>query len=275
MLRLSFCYKEENKNVKRSRMHSLARRGVLSAVCAVLFFLSATALLWGPLHASRQEKAQNNLLPSTAQSTVSSKPAQESTDSPAVLPQYEELVAQNPDMVGWVRIDGTGIDYPVMYTGDDFYLEHDFDRCPSQSGVPYIDKRCSVEPFGTNTIVYAHNMKNGSMFARLLRYQDKRYYEQHPTIRFDTLYKEQEYDILAVFESKVYKKSDTVFKHYNFLNAQSEQEFEKYIQGIQAQALYDTGVTAQYGDELITLMTCAYHTENGRFVVVAKKKSAE
>lgn len=275
MLRLSFCYKEENKNVKRSRMHSLGRRGVLSAVCAVLFLLSAAALLWGPLHASRQEKAQNNLLPSTAQSTVSSKPAQESTDSPAVLPQYEELVAQNPDMVGWVRIDGTGIDYPVMYTGDDFYLEHGFDRRPSQSGVPYIDKRCSVGPFGTNTIVYAHHMKNGTMFARLLRYKDKLYYEQHPTIRFDTLYEEQEYDILAVFESKVYKKSDTVFKHYNFLNAESEQEFNEYIQGIGAQALYDTGVTAQYGDELITLMTCAYHTENGRFVVVAKKKSAE
>lgn len=89
-------------------------------------------------------------------SPISSDPAEQpsTSEAPIILEQYNELYKQNSDMVGWVRIDGTTIDYPVMYTGDDFYLGHGFDKEESKSGVPFIDKRCSVEPMGTNTIIY-------------------------------------------------------------------------------------------------------------------------
>lgn len=260
-------------NIEKYRRYGW--RGLLFTVCAVLFLFSAGLLISEQVHTAQQEVALNNLRPNTAQSTISSELPQEPGALPSVLPQYRELLEQNSDLAGWIRIDGTGIDYPVMYTGDDFYLEHDFNRKPSPHGVPYIDKRCTIDPLGTNTILYAHHMKNGSMFARLLRYKDPAFYQQHPVIRFDTLYREQEYDILAVFESKVYRKNEDVFKHYNFLQAESEQQFNEYLAGIQALSLYDTGVTAAYGDTFITLMTCAYHTENGRFVVVAKQRNAE
>lgn len=197
----------------------------------------------------------------------------ESMEAPTktILKNYEVLSARNKDMIGWLKIEGTNIDYPVMYTGDDFYLTHDFDHAISKSGLPYIDRRCAVEPFGTNTIIYAHNMKNGTMFSVLLNFKEPDYYTNHRIICFDTLYETQEYEIFAAFESEVYKKGETIFKHYNFLNAESEAVFYEYIAGIRKIALYETGVSPRFGDEFITLMTCSYHTENGRFAVVARK----
>ena len=191
----------------------------------------------------------------------------------AILPQYRELYEQNHDLAGWIRIDGTVIDYPVMQSkaDGDFYLDHGFDKRESKKGVPFIDERCQADPMGTNTIIYGHHMKDGSMFASLLDYKNEIFYEAHSTIYFSTLYEQGEYDIIAVFESKTYYTTDQVFKHYNFLNAEDETDFNSYIQNIEELALYDTGVSAEYGDELITLITCSYHTENGQFVVVAKK----
>ncbi len=126
---------------------------------------------------------------------------------------------------------------------------------------------------GTNTIIYGHHMKNGTMFAGLEKYKDEDYYREHPVIHFDTLYEQQEYEIIAVFKSQIYRKSDKVFKHYTFLNAESKAAFNAYITGVKALALYDTGITASYGDALLTLVTCAYHTENGQVVVVARKQA--
>lgn len=177
---------------------------------------------------------------------------------------------QNTDMIGWISIEDTKIDYPVMFTADDFYLSHGFDKGESKSGVPFIDKRCAIGPFDTNTIIYGHHMKNGTMFAGSESYEHEDFYKVHPTICFDTLYEKREYEIIAVFKSQIFIKSDTVFKHYNFLNAEDAAAYNEYIANIKALSLYDTGVTAAYGDEVITLATCAYHTENGQFVVVAK-----
>ncbi|MFA5675163.1 MAG: class B sortase [Christensenellales bacterium] len=190
----------------------------------------------------------------------------------AMLPQYKKLYEQNADMAGWVKIDGTSIDYPVMYSGDDFYASHDFDKEKSKSGVPFIDGRCAVQPFGANTIIYGHHMKNGSMFTALVNYENEYYFKEHPIILFDTLYKSQKFEIIAVFKSRIYQKEDAVFKYYNFLDADNEREFDEYIANVKALSLYDTGGAACYGDMLLTLVTCSYHAENGQFVIVASAK---
>ena len=247
---------------------------------AAVFIVSAAMLARHYIQAAsdRKELADLATLAAKPKDTPSPSPASHATPSPTpsapvILPQYQELHEQNPDMAGWIKIDGTPIDYPVMYSPADgeFYLNHGFDKVESKSGVPFIDPRCKVNPFGTNTIIYGHHMKNGTMFAGLMEYEDEDFYEAHPTIRFDALYAEQEYEIIAVFRSKIYYQSDTVFKHYNFLNTESEADFDEYIENIMGLALYDTGVTASYGDKLLTLVTCAYHTEHGQFIVVAKK----
>ena len=246
------------------------------------FIFSATVLVLHYVQVAQEDKALRELsavipVNITDEDTFPAATAAplQPNQSPIILAQYRELYEQNTDMVGWIRIDGTKINYPVMYRADDFYLTHSFDKKDSKSGVPFVDKRCAVDPFGTNTIIYGHNMKNGTMFADLLKYVDDEYYMEHPIAQFDTLYEQQNFEIIAVFRSQTYRRSDRVFKHYEFLSADNTAVFDEYITNIKAIALYDTGVTASYGDKLLTLVPCAYHTENGQFVVVARKHSEE
>ena len=267
----------EDRTFFRSRLY------VILLVCfSAVFVFSATWLVHDYVRGTKEENAFKKLATVVEDIRISSQAAPDASSAlsvPAadpqeetILPQYLELYEQNTDMVGWIKIDGTIIDYPVMYTsGSDYYLDHSFDREKSKSGVPFIDKRCTVDPFGTNTIIYSHHMKNGTMFAELENYEDEDYYEEHPIICFDTLYAWQKYEIIAVFESRIFQKSDTAFKHYNFLNAGNEFAYNEYIRNIKALSLYDTGVTASYGDGLLTLVACTYHMDYGQFVVVAKK----
>lgn len=196
----------------------------------------------------------------------------EAAPEPEILPKYKELWMRNPELYGWIKIDDTVIDYPVMYTPNDpqKYLHLDFDGASSTSGTIFLDARCSSE--SDNSILYGHNMKNQTMFGSILNYKDASYWKAHPVIHFDTLFEEREYEVLAAFFDRVYNTSDTCFKYYNFIKAANETTFNEAVQYYKKNALYDTGVSAQYGDLLLTLSTCAYHTENGRFVVVAKLK---
>lgn len=192
---------------------------------------------------------------------------------PEMLSQYKDLYATNNEMVGWIKIDDTKIDYPVMHTPDDpqKYLHMSFSQTNSYPGVPFIDAGCTME--SQNLLIYAHNMPNGTMFRDLLKYQQKNFWQQHPTIIFNTLYEEQEYEIIAAFYDRVYYTRETgMFKFYQFIDPETEDAFNNGITVMKEKSLYDTGVTAQYGDRLITLVTCAYHTDHGRFVVVARKK---
>lgn len=195
------------------------------------------------------------------------------TAAPVNAQRFAALLKRNPDFAGWLKIDGTQIDYPVMYApkDTDFYLHHDFDKNESSSGVPYIGKDCG--PDSDNIILYAHNMKNGTMFAGLLKYADEGYFRNHPEISFDTPEGDGIYDIIAVFREQVHYRDETnVFRYYNYCGKLTEVQFREYIDQIRAHSLYDTGKTAQYGQQLLTLSTCSYHTENGRFVVVAAKR---
>ena len=186
--------------------------------------------------------------------------------------RFAPLIAYNADFAGWLTIEGTKIDYPVMLSPDDpdFYLTHDFDKKKSKSGVPYIGKNCDTD--SDNTIIYAHNMKNGTMFSGLLKYAEEAFYRKHSVICFDTPKENGNYEIIAVFREKVHYQDETdVFRYYNYCGKLTEAAFQDYITRIKEISLYETGKTAEYGQKLITLSTCSYHTENGRFVVVAVK----
>ena len=194
------------------------------------------------------------------------------TEPREVLPRLQEQYEKNPDLAGWLTIPGTRIDYPVMYSPDEpeRYLHANFDIDYSFAGLPFLDAACDTE--SGNRIIYAHNMLDGSMFRTLLKYQQKDFWQRNPVISFNTLYEEQEYEIVAAFYDKVYKKSDTNFKFYQFYDTSDQSSFDEAMAYYREHALYDTGVTAQCGDLFLTLVTCAYQTENGRFVVVARKK---
>lgn len=182
--------------------------------------------------------------------------------------QYAELYAQNSDFIGWLRIDGTGIDYPVMQSKDDpdFYLKHNFSKEYSRFGLPYMQANCNLS--SDNIIIYSHNIKSKSMFNELTEYKNRDFYTAHKYFTFDTLDEHRTYEVVAAFKTVAY--SDSGFQYYAFVNANTVEEFDAFVEKCKALSFYDTGVTAEYGDKLITLSTCEYSQENGRLAVIAK-----
>ena len=211
---------------------------------------------------------------------------QQKKEKPEILEKYKAIYEENNDLIGWLTIDDTVIDYPVMQTPDDeeYYLHRGFDKKYNDNGCLIMDTDSNVGT-GTeegsymlgedrpsdNLIIHGHTMKNGEMFGNLSLYKDKDYAEKHKIIKFDSLYESREYEVIAVFYSQVYYTTDTCFKYYKFFNADNQEEFDDWYDNIRNLSLYDTGVSAKFGDEFITLSCCAYHVEDGRFVVVGKR----
>ncbi len=221
-----------------------------------------------------QESAvpENGSVPEEAGEPVEELPTE--PEEP-LLEKYAALYEENHDLIGWLSIEGMVIDYPVMQCEDDeYYLHHDFYGNDSKYGCLYVRNVADVDTPGTNFIIYGHNMKDGSMFGDLDLYRRESFCREHPIISFDTLYEERTYEVLAVFRSQVYHSGEDAFRYYQFYEAQTQEEFAYFYENIKALALYDTGVTAEFGDTFLTLSTCAYHVEDGRFVVVAKAVSA-
>ena len=191
---------------------------------------------------------------------------------PDILDEYATLFVKNNQLIGWLKIDGTKIDYPVMQTTDnDYYLSHNFNKEKDGNGCLFLDCSCTVFPRATNMIIYGHHMKSGNMFGNLQKYSKEAYWKEHSTIQFDTIYEKGTYEVMYAFYSKVYDNDDLVFKYYQFTNANSEKEFNYYMDEMKAISLYDTGVKAKYGDTLLTLSTCDHSQTGGRFAVVAKR----
>ena len=249
------------------------RRIIISALAAVFLFSAGMVARYAIRSHSEQEAfeqlasipdtvaTEENLLPSGANG------AEEKHISP-----YLPLKQQNEDFWGWLSIEGTVINYPVMHTPDDpeYYLHRAFDKSDSRSGVPFLDAACFPEC--GNYLIYGHHMSNGTMFADLLSYTDQEFWKEHPNIYLDTLESAGSYSILAVFYSEIYPEGVEGFRYYLYTDVRDPQDFDSYIHQVKEAALYDTGVTAEYGDRLLTLSTCSYHTENGRFVVVARQR---
>ncbi|MDE7287404.1 MAG: class B sortase, partial [Lachnospiraceae bacterium] len=191
---------------------------------------------------------------------------------PDVLDEYKTLYEKNKRLIGWLEIDDTIINYPVMQTSNnEYYLDHNFNQEYDKNGSLFLDCDCSIYPASTNLIIYGHHMKSGQMFGQLQKYAKESYGKEHSLIQFDSIYEKATYQVMYVFRSQVYSEDDLVFKYYQFINANSEEEFNSYNKEMEAMSLYDTGVVASYGDSLLTLSTCDHSQADGRFVVVAKR----
>lgn len=249
-----------------------------AAFCAALFLFSGVMLCREYLDQKQSAEAFDDVAVLVKEDVeplvleLENQPSPEQVELTA-FEKYADVYAQNSDLVGWVSIPDTRIDYPVMQTKDtpNFYLKHAFDKSYSSYGVPYMQENCDIG-ISDNLVLYGHHMNNGSMFSDLCQYASEDFYQEHKTIRFDTLDDFGEYEVIAAFKTVAY--SEEGFKYYHFVNADNAEDFEEYIGKCKELALYDTGVTAEYGDELITLSTCEYSRMNGRMVVVAKKIDA-
>ena len=196
----------------------------------------------------------------------------EKQDKPPVLKKYETLYNKNRKLIGWLKIEGCDIDYPVMQTSNnEYYLDHNYNQEYDKNGSLFLDKDCDAAFPNDNMIIYGHHMKSGKMFGNLNYYSKESFWEDNREFTFDTIYETGTYAVMYVFRSKIYSEEEIVFKYYQFIDATSENEFNSNMEEMANMSLYDTGVTASYGDRLITLSTCDSSEEDGRFVVVAKK----
>lgn len=211
-----------------------------------------------------------------------------------ILPELQPIYKLNDDLVGYLNFpyEDMNLKYPVMQTphNSDYYIDHDFYGNQSKSGCPYVPAYCDVFAPTDNVVIFGHNMKTGSMFNKLTNYQDRAYWQDHQTFYFDTLYERHTYRIFAVFKTagKLYTEDGKQWGYPFHLrnHFDTKAEFDQYIAEIkgaafgngqyQGGAFYNTGITPQFGDKLLTLATCEYtmtdpdgYTTNGRLVIVA------
>lgn len=193
---------------------------------------------------------------------------------PDVLSEYAALYNENNETIGWLTIDGTEIDNVVMYAPNDInkYLHCDFYGSYSTRGCLFLDEYCDIFK-SDNLIIYGHNMKDGTMFGTLPYFAEESFYKEHNTFTFDTIYEKQTYEVVAAIKTEIPPEDVDCFRYYEYTGKNDTEMFRQYVQFIEENRLYDTGVELQEGDDILTLSTCAYHTEQGRFIVVARKIS--
>ncbi|MCR4607861.1 MAG: sortase [Oscillospiraceae bacterium] len=275
---------------KKGSSHRLIQ--ILGVLFALLFFTFcySTYHLAKDLVSNQKDKkgfeelsaivAQSSSSAQTAAPAVSGQQQEEQSKQTVEVPKtneygqlikYVQLSEMNPEFFGWISIEGLGIDYPVMYspTREEYYLNRDFYGDYSDSGIPFIDERCPAD--GNYYLIYGHLMQNKTVFGRLPQYESESCWRENPIIRFDTLTEEREYAVMACFYSRIYADNENGFRYYAIFDLTNEADFNYYVTQAKVNAIYETGITAEYGDELIVLSTCSHHVTDGRFAVVAKR----
>jgi len=288
------CNPNEAARPRRKKKKTSVIYIALILLFAAIFVLSAAYLINYFIESAQQQEDYRNLAEivasiqaENAAATQSTRPQitqpqatdPESSETqsteptvPEILPEYKDLYAMNNDMVGWIKIADTKINYPVLQSdvdNKDFYIDHDFNRRPRGCGAIYVRETCDVFQPSDNVTIYGHHMKDKSMFAGLDYYKDKAFWEEHQTFSFDTLYEHHTYQVIAVFKTSA--NTGQGFAFHRFENADNQEEFNTFIDTVMELSMYDTGFTAEYGDKLVCLSTCEYTQNNGRFVVVAKR----
>lgn len=191
---------------------------------------------------------------------------QNSNEPRSIRAGFDLLQKENDELVGWITMEGTQIDYPILKASNNVdYLKRDFYKKSNIAGSIFMDFRNDVESMGQNTIVYGHRMKDGSMFEQLTKYQDPEFFKGHQTFEFDTLYDSYEAEVFAVYIT-------TTEFDYIQTDFENDVEYEQLLTKIQEESMIETDVEVNADDHILTLSTCDYNLDpnHGRLVVQAK-----
>lgn len=264
--------RSRNRKGKRQRRKWL----VIEIACAAAFLVLVGTLitrLTRQSHRAAEERAaqealtriqtEQTLAPTTAPTNV---PAPSEAPPQQMFAYAQELLQTNGDLVGMVGFDDMAL---YVCQGDDnaYYASHRFDRSEDPAGMIYMDCRCSAWPLSQNTILYGHNMRDGSRFGKLNRMTDAAYWAEHPCVRYASLYEIRDYRPIAVFYANV---DPTAADYFDFAvtDFPDETSFTAYVQEAKRRSVVNLPATAQYGDNLLTLATCSEEGVGGRLVVV-------
>nr|WP_326215543.1 class B sortase [uncultured Oscillibacter sp.] len=262
-----------------------ARRKGLTVAFVLLFIFSSGMLIHDFVRSAREQAANEALVQRVKQGVSLGEGTSETSSGNSTSAQtseqernYQPLIQENSHLAAWLMMEDTEVDYPVLYTPEEpeYYLRRAFDGSYALSGSLFIG--ANSFPDGSNIIIYGHNMKDDSMFGSLDSYADEDYAREHQKIIYDLIqpdgsYERLTFEVMAAFYSRIYSvDEENVFRYYYGTDLSDPDAFQYYIEEVMSASLYDLGVTAEYGDRLLTLSTCSYHTEDGRFVVVAREK---
>ena len=256
--------KEKNKNENKRKKKTFKVIYIILIIIIILCIGYIGWFLWIKYHNADNENILDNIYIDSNEITG------EKTER---MLKVEKLKKENPDIVGWLEIPDTSINYPVLQGEDNsYYMTHTYKKKKARNGSIFLDKDYDWNIPSSNLLMYGHNITKNTMFNELLQYENEKYYKKHPTINFTTDKEDAKYEIIAAFKSRVYYKSEkNVFRYYFFINANNKEEYDEFVTNAKKSSIYDTGKTAEYGDQLMTLSTCSYHTKDGRFAVIAKK----
>lgn len=247
---------------------------------AVSAFLVGNYIVQSKAEKDRAQQLANMITQGQTTQATEKKPEttaapKETTEGPTepteltIKEEYKEIYETNNDMVGWIQIEGTKINYPVVQTPDNpnYYLKRNFDKKSSEWGAIYAWEEADINKPSDNITIFGHHMADGSMFAALNAYINKSAWENNPMIFFNTLYEDHTYKIFAVFKTSA--NVGEGFSYHKFVDAANKEEFDEFVKTCKDLSFYDTGITPVYGDKLICLSTCEYTLDNGRLVVAA------
>ena len=243
---------------------------ILTFLFIILFIISIIYITFSLINSNKNKSLYKDIEITTSKDDeIYSKVVTEN------MQKVINLKQENEDIIGWIQIDNTIIDYPVLQaTDNNYYLTRNYKKEKSKYGSIFAKSECDIKNNNSNVIIYGHNMKDEQMFNTLLKYENKNFYDEHKEIKIATESEESKYSIISVFKSRVfYQDEKDVFRYYNYTKFDNEEEYNTFIKKCKEIQLYDTGVSAQYGEQLVTLITCEYSQVNGRMIVVAKKES--
>lgn len=242
--------------IKKTRISSIA-----FVLLSVIFIVSAF-MISSELFRGQKEKDEFKKIAESAMQISTDKNHANMTQETSIR-DLSGLFAANNDCIGWLCIPDTAVDYPVMHTPKALqkYLHQNFYGQYSQSGVPFLDGRCEIND--RNLIIYGHNMNNGAMFSAICSYTDDVFCKEHPVVIFQIYGNLNRYKVFAVL------KTDTSDAWYNFMAADEKDLFDKCIGDARSRSLVTTGITPEYGHQILTLSTCYGSEKNGRLLVLA------
>ncbi len=198
------------------------------------------------------------------------------TVQPAVTPEprdFTALLKRNPEVIGWIKIDDTDVDLPVMQREGDnsYYLKHDLDGNWDDLGLPYLDYECDIDQ-SRHLILYGHNMGVGDTvrFSSLQNYRDPDYYREHPVIELDSLNGGKYYKIVAVYAITTRESDGDVFHFNQYVNFADDAAEQEYLDEVAKRAFYTTGDYADADEQLLTLCTCTYEMSDARLLIMAR-----
>ena len=264
----------KNKYIKKIRGRSIDYNIVLPLIILLVFILCASSYyLFSTLFKDKKENDEfKDLEQMIIENDINENEKNQRENSDAI--NYSNidlntLKIQNKDLIGWIKIDNSNINYPVMQNGN-YYLRRNFYKNYSKLGTPYLADYCNIRTSDILTI-FGHHINQGYMFADLIKYQNYDYYKSHKYIKFYTLENyetiENIYEVCFAFKIQADK-----YNYYSYTRFYDENDLKEYVENCKKLSLYNTEPKFDYGNHFITLSTCEYSQNNGRMIVIGVKK---